>query len=376
MLPAKYLTTRTHHRSLMGLVVIFCLATNVSAIDSYDPATNQLKITQVVVGSKVYSNVTVNIGEVLSVKGGAALSNFDSYNPTSNALTIPSVTMNGITYTNIEATVEKVLGIGSYKETNELPLTLANFDYSRLIPRSCENSTDSDVFNGLSFFTLHPLNSKPWGCNIVAGLDGNPIFNQIKSIRFEVRPGDCSGNSGFNDCLNNRSRHEIEENLNESTNGKLILFNQRIFIPSQPGFLPLGVNGNPLLVLNQITATDTNNFNVLLYLKLGRGNKLQIRIHEELNFNKIKEYLISDNPFDKWFDIKYVLKSSSNTDGNIKVFANNNLIGEYSGITIPSVSGKNTLRLGIYNSGLSNATQPYINQVVYFDAIEKTSSPY
>lgn len=361
--------------SLVILHTFILITFNAYATDLYDPANNQLRISQVVVGTTIYSDVMVNLGNILSVKGGPALSNYDTYNPTLNELTIPSVTMSGVTYTNITVNVAQVLGIGSFKEKSQLPLTLANYEYSRLTPNSCENNSDSDVFSGITFFTLHPINSKPWGCNIVNSIDGNPVFNQSKAIRIEVRPGDCSGNSGFNDCVNDRSRHEIQENLNESTNGKLITYSEKIFIPSQPGFLATGTNGYPLLVLNQITATDSDNFKVLLYLKLGKGNKLQIRIHEELNFSKIKEFLISDNPFDKWLDIKYVLKSSDNLNGNIKVYLNSNLAAEYTGITLPSATGKNSLRLGIYNSGISYITQTLANQVVYFDAIEKTASP-
>jgi hypothetical protein len=54
---------------------------------------------------------------------------------------------------------------------------------------------------------------------------------------------------------------------------------------------------------------------------------------------------------------------------------NSNLAAEYTGITLPSATGKNSLRIGIYNSGISYITQTLANQVVYFDAIEKTASP-
>ena len=345
------------------------------AMDTYNPENGQLTIPAVVVGDSVYSNVSVNVKEVLNVKGGRPLTNFDSYNSTENILTIPSVSVSNNSYTNVSISVGNVLKVSDFKKTNQLPSTLAVFDYSSFNQNACENTKDSDVFNGLTFFTVHYLNSKIWGCNIVSGADKHPIYSQKESIRVEVRPGDCSGNSGFNDCINDRSRHEMEENVFDSTNGKTIVYTEKIFIPSQSGFLPEGYNGYPLLVLNQITATDASNFNVLLYLKMGKGNKLQIRIHKNLNFSTFQEYLISDAPFDKWFNIKYILKSSSNLDGNIKVFVDDSLIADYSGFTIPSVGAKNSFRFGIYNSGISFATQSYVNQVVYFDSIEKSILP-
>ena len=342
------------------------------AVDTYNPANGQLTIPQVVVGDSVFSNVSVTIKDVLSVKGGVSIANFDTYNPTTNILTIPAVSVSNVSYSNVSVTVGNVLSISDFKKSTQLPSTLANLDYSTVAPNSCENTPNADVFNGITFFTVHYINAKPWGCNIVSGTDKHPVFSQKETVRIEVRPGDCSGNTGFNDCINDRSRHEIEENVYDSTNGKTIIYSEKMFIPSQPGFLPEGSNGYPLLVLNQITATDSSNFNVLLYLQMGKGNKLQIRLHKNLNFSSIQEYLVSDAPFDKWFNIKYVLKSSSNSDGNIKVFVDENLIVDYSGFTIPSASGKNSFRVGIYNSGLSYVTQPFINQIIYFDSIEKS----
>jgi len=49
-----------------------------------------------------------------------------------------------------------------------------------------------------------PLGFKPWGHRLVE--------NQIH--RFEVRPGDCSrarASNGWNDCANDRERHELKE---------------------------------------------------------------------------------------------------------------------------------------------------------------------
>jgi len=356
-------------------IILFLSVAQAWAVDTYNPANGQLTIPTVLVGDAIYSNVSVTVKEVLSVKGGSPLANFDSYNSMENILTIPSVSVSSKNYTNVSISVGDVLKVSDFKRVDQLPSTLAIFGYSAFSPNTCENTKNLDVFNGITFFTVHYLNSKPWGCNIVSGSDKHPIYSQKETVRVEVRPGDCSGNSGFNDCINDRSRHEMEENVFESTNGKTIVYNEKMFIPSQAGFLPEGNNGYPLLVLNQITATDSSNFNVLLYLKMGKGNKLQIRLHKNLNFSTFQEYLISDAPFDKWFNIKYILKSSSNPDGNIKVFVDDSLIVDYSGFTIPSIGGKNSFRFGIYNSGISFVTQPFINQIVYFDSIEKLILP-
>jgi len=359
---------------LVHILSIFVVA-QAWAVDTYNPGNGQLTIPQVVVGESVYSHVTVTVKEVLNVKGGVPIANFDIYNPVTSILTIPAVSVSNNIYTNVSINVGNVLSVSDARKSNQLPSTLTILDYSTFTPNSCENVKNTDVFSGITFSTVHYINSKPWGCNIVSGMDKHPTYGQKETVRIEVRPGDCSGNKGFNDCINDRSRHEIEENVLDSTNGKSFIYTEKIFIPSQPGFLAEGTNGYPLLVLNQITASDSNSFNVLLYLKMGKGNKLQIRLHKNLNFNTFQEYLVSDSPFDKWFNIKYILKSSNALDGSVKVFVDDSLIVDYSGFTIPSASGKNVLRVGIYNSGLSYSTQPLVNQIVYFDSIEKSILP-
>ena len=44
---------------------------------------------------------------------------------------------------------------------------------------------------------------------VVDKSDGHPVRAGDKSIRFEVRPGDCGYNDGWSDCKKDRERQKI-----------------------------------------------------------------------------------------------------------------------------------------------------------------------
>ena len=57
------------YKSLFTSVSLAICSTSLMATDTYDPATNQLSIPSVKVGSATYSNVVVTVGSVISVGG-------------------------------------------------------------------------------------------------------------------------------------------------------------------------------------------------------------------------------------------------------------------------------------------------------------------
>ena len=73
---------------------------------------------------------------------------------------------------------------------------------------------DSDVVSGeWSFKDTLDQNLKPWGFSVVEKADGHPVRSGEKSMRFEVRSGDCSwARVGWNDCAKYRERREKKQN--------------------------------------------------------------------------------------------------------------------------------------------------------------------
>ena len=68
-----------------------------------------------------------------------------------------------------------------------------------------------DVVVGNKFFkSLFNPNYKDYGMQVVDKKDGHPVRLGNKSIRFEVRPGDCSqSKGGYDDCKMDAERHEL-----------------------------------------------------------------------------------------------------------------------------------------------------------------------
>ena len=87
----------------------FLLGLGARAADVYDPATQQLTISQVSALGSTYSNVVITVGSILSAKGGTAPTGPDIYTSANNQLAIPAVYVNTTLYTNVVITVGNVL---------------------------------------------------------------------------------------------------------------------------------------------------------------------------------------------------------------------------------------------------------------------------
>ena len=122
------------------LTLILCLDQAIAS-DSYNASNNQLTIPAVTVGSTVYANAVVTVGEVLSVGSYPPNGKEDTYNNTLNQLTIPAVSVGTVFYYNVVCTVGKVVSIGSsYPWVNaslfNTPTTFENLIRTKFKPNS------------------------------------------------------------------------------------------------------------------------------------------------------------------------------------------------------------------------------------------------
>jgi hypothetical protein len=233
----------------------------------------------------------------------------------------------------------------------------------------CFNVSDPDVLGPMQFETSQSINAKSYGCLIVNSADSQPVIDGNRSARFEVRPGDCSASTGWDDCPNDRSRHEINESNIASTQGQVISWETKVFVPTQPRLRPRGKN---MLSLTQINYGDNNNYGTVAYLEVGENNELMIRTHVGLSFQILNKYVVAQNPVNRWVKVRYEIKSSANPDGYLKVYVDDVLAVDEQRVTLPSLTAKNYLKIGIYNSYKSMASEAYDTQVVYFDGLTKT----
>jgi len=74
--------------------------------------------------------------------------------------------------------------------------------------------------------------------------------------------------------------------------------------------------------------------------------------------------------------LKYVVKSTTASDGYVQIYVNDKLVINETRATLPDASKTQMLIIGIYDSFLSAATQPWQTQVVYFDGISTSVSNF
>ena len=242
-------------------------------------------------------------------------------------------------------------------------------------------ATNTDVFGNLAFWVSSVIGSKSWSCLIVNKSDSQPVFDGTQSVRFEVRPGDCTAPNytSISDCVNDRSRSEIDtadQNSGvhpPSTQGQIITYEYRVYIPTQPLIRPAsakGVSNTVLMVLTQLRNTHTSD--ALAFLCIDETGGLYLQTHEGFSWTPLQKVTIDTKPQDKWIKMKYVVKSTSSSDGYVKIYVNDALVINETRATLPDAAQTQMLKIGIYNSFLSAAAQPWQTQVVYFDGISTT----
>ena len=234
---------------------------------------------------------------------------------------------------------------------------------------SCATRTNTDALGGLALQTSHRVNARDYGCLIVRKDAGHPVFDGAESARFEVRDGDCSATATYDDCTQDRSRHEINETTVAPSNGTTLVYTTHLFIPEQARLKPRGRN---TMFLTQINVVDGDDYGTLAYLEVADNGELWVRTDKGFSFGIEQQYPVHANPVAKWIKITWEIKSSTGADGYLKVYVDDVLKVNESRPTLPSATASNRLKIGIYNVFRSRATEPYGTQVVYFDGISRS----
>lgn len=93
------------------------------AVDFYHLDSNQLSIPLVKAGDTFYSNVRIEVGDVLSVGTNELARGYDVYDIATGKLSIPLVTVGSNFYKNVTITVKSILGLEAISPT---PYTVGN----------------------------------------------------------------------------------------------------------------------------------------------------------------------------------------------------------------------------------------------------------
>lgn len=232
---------------------------------------------------------------------------------------------------------------------------------------SCNGPGMANVVEGMALTSVNTFGIQPHNCQLSGTTEGAPVLPGKWAVKITLKPGECGGNAGFDDCKNDRSRFELSEVVQASTNGQKLVREFRLYIPLQQRLRPMGTN---IMFLSQLNFGDESAFGTLAYLEVGSDGNLYVRTHKGLTWDVQAMYPAYQNPYGKWINVRYEVLSTTAANGTLKVYVDNRLVVDEIRQTLPSASGVNYLRVGIYNAFLSQAMEPYAEQVVYYDQIK------
>ena len=162
-----------------------------------------------------------------------------------------------------------------------------------------------------------------------------------------------------------------------STEGDLLTYELSVYIPSKQKIKPPG-NHNLLSliqinVVSLLSSHDPRWFRTSLPFLIFDDGTLRIRTHHEFTWKVKTDYTVVEDPLDKWIKFKFEINSTSDDNGYLKVFVNDELMVHEIRPTIPPDQDATTyLRFGIYNAFLSQCDCKNMpTQVVYFDEIRR-----
>ena len=216
-----------------------------------------------------------------------------------------------------------------------------------------------DVGSGNSYTKSLGSGFKKHGVKIVKEKDGFPVRAGKKSVRFEVRFGDCGYDIGkWNDCKEDRQRHELS---GKTFKGKkwtaFSIYLPKDFKNVDPVKLAMGQfhqrKGSPTLMF------QFNRYGYYADRQLFNTTQQMVKL------------LDIEDMIGKWNDILIHGNFTKKESGFYKVWVNNELKYKYSGAT---TSGKPSyFKFGIYQTHVSryrvSESRTYPTQVVFFDEI-------
>lgn len=209
---------------------------------------------------------------------------------------------------------------------------------------------------------------KPYGYQIVSGLDGHPVRRGEQAIRFEVRWGDCGSAFGWDDCATDRERHELSQEGNQQREGDTYWYAWSMFIPAEtPSVVPTKTT------FGQFHQRKNNV--IWMFLWSYRGLQIDNQIPGRGRSLERKLLVPIEELRGKWVDIIVHAKWSSGMDGVFDIYVNHQQRYRWRGQTI--ADGDTTyFKFGLYRSFISrykaaNDVQELPTQTVYYDEVNR-----
>ena len=216
----------------------------------------------------------------------------------------------------------------------------------------------SDEIKGLNARKSLPYGFKSHGAKWVTKSSTVPVREGNQSLRFEVRPGDCGRNDEWNDCKNDRERHEYTTKSLTGTHWH----GWSMFVPDDfENVYPTKV------ALGQFHLTGRHP--PAFMFQNGSGG---LQVDPQIVLNAGKGPLIKPNEFrGRWIDFVVWANWTTKDDGFFRVYLNGESKPRFAwtGRTLKPGT-KAYFKFGIYRTYISRYRKgPVPKQVVFYDEI-------
>jgi hypothetical protein len=268
-----------------------------------------------------------------------------------------------------DKTVCRLVKAGGHSDSNE-EATRRGLDCIASIKliKPYYSTSVTAVNRGIFGKAIRSLNNKPHGYVVVDDPTGTAPTKRVEG--FEVRPGDCYWNQGWNDCKKDRERSELTENNSKpNRHGSEYWYGWSIYFPENyiniyPTKTALGQfhqrNSHPIWMFDN--ASFVGGYQLTQTINdYGRGTTHPLISEEDLR--------------GKWHKIEVHAKWSRDRESGIfQVWVNGELKVDYKGKTM---SAKEVyFKYGIYRSFMSNykskfKTDKVPAQTVYYSNVKK-----
>ena len=223
-------------------------------------------------------------------------------------------------------------------------------------------SLPKDVVSGSKFFKINNTYGtfKKYGMQVVDKKDGHPVRAGEKSIRFEVRSGDCGRSRTWNDCETHRERLELNDEKKISSGTRWYAWS--IYLPKD--FINVYPVRVCLVQFHDAGQAFTDEVNPpWMFLNIRGGYWVNNMVRVTAGFET--QLLTREQMLGKWNDILINVKWTNKENGFFKIWVNDKLAFDYKGPT--KRKSKINLQFGIYRYGIFIPDVP--TQVVYYDEV-------
>ena len=208
------------------------------------------------------------------------------------------------------------------------------------------------------------LNDKSYGYSVVEDPTGSAPTKRVEV--FEVRPGDCAKDQGWDDCKNDRERSELSENKKRARSGSEYWYGWSIYFPEDY------INIYPTkTALGQFHQDD--GAHVVWMFQNGIGGYYldeQVQGGTRHYFKLISEESLRG----QWHQIEVHAKWEKDRSGIFQVWVNGELKADYTGQTM--TDKKVYFKYGVYRTFMSRYknktnTTEVPAQTVYYSNVKK-----